>query len=123
MLESVDLVKAGKAPRIKQDGSQATYEGRCTADNARIDWGKPWRQVHNLIRGCNPAPGAWTSLNGQTLQIFESKPLPEIVPPKTTVSERLIAKVALLLTSPTIEPVVPPLPSCSVPAEMTVPPE
>jgi methionyl-tRNA formyltransferase len=76
MLESVDLVKAGKAPRIKQDESQATYEGRCTADNARIDWGKPWRQIHNLIRGCNPAPGAWTTLNGSSLQVFEAKPLP-----------------------------------------------
>jgi len=76
MLESVDLVKVGKAPRIKQDESQATYEGRCGADNARIDWGKPWRQIHNLIRGCNPAPGAWTTLDGKTLQVFESKPLP-----------------------------------------------
>src|ERR1700736_1033897 len=76
MLESVDLVKAGKAPRIKQDESQATYEGRCGADNARIDWGKPWRQIHNLIRGCNPAPGAWTELEGARLQIFESRPLP-----------------------------------------------
>ena len=76
MLESVDLVKAGKAPRIKQDDSLATYEGRCSGDNARIDWGKPWRQIHNLIRGCNPAPGAWTTLDGKTLQIFESKPLP-----------------------------------------------
>jgi methionyl-tRNA formyltransferase len=76
MLESVDLVKAGKAPRIKQDESQATYEGRCAADNARIDWGKPWRQIHNLIRGCNPAPGAWTTLDGKTLQVFEAKPLP-----------------------------------------------
>ena len=76
MLESVDLVKAGKAPRIKQDESQATYEGRCVADNARIDWGKPWRQIHNLIRGCNPAPGAWTTLDGNTLQVFEAKPLP-----------------------------------------------
>jgi methionyl-tRNA formyltransferase len=75
MLESVDLVKAGKAPRIKQDESQASYEGRCTADNARIDWGKPWRQIHNLIRGCSPAPGAWTMLDGKVLQIFESKPL------------------------------------------------
>ncbi len=75
-LESVDLVKAGKAPRIKQDESQATYEGRCVADNARIDWGKPWRQIHNLIRGCNPAPGAWTTLDGNTLQVFEAKPLP-----------------------------------------------
>jgi methionyl-tRNA formyltransferase len=76
MLESVDLVKAGKAPRIKQDESQATYEGRCGADNARIDWGKPWRQIHNLIRGCNPAPGAGTTLDGKTLQVFEAKPLP-----------------------------------------------
>jgi methionyl-tRNA formyltransferase len=76
MLESVDLVKAGKAPRIKQDERMATYEGRCTGDNARIDWGKPWRQIHNLIRGCNPAPGAWTTLDGKNLQIFESKTLP-----------------------------------------------
>jgi methionyl-tRNA formyltransferase len=76
MLEAVDLVKAGKAPRIKQDHSVATYEGRCGADNARVDWGKPWRQIHNLIRGCNPAPGAWTTLDGKTLQLFEAKPLP-----------------------------------------------
>jgi methionyl-tRNA formyltransferase len=76
MLESVDLVKAGKAPRIKQDEAQATYEGRCGADNARIDWGKPWRQIDRLIRGCNPAPGAWTTLDGKTLKIFDAKPLP-----------------------------------------------
>jgi methionyl-tRNA formyltransferase len=76
MLEAVDLVKAGKAPRLKQDEALATYEGRCGAENARIDWGKPWRQIHNLIRGCNPAPGAWTKLADLTLQIFEAKPLP-----------------------------------------------
>ena len=76
MLEAVDLVKAGKAPRIKQDDRLATYEGRCTADNARIDWGKPWRQIHNLIRGCSPAPGAWTTHDGHPLQVFEAQPLP-----------------------------------------------
>ena len=54
MLESVDLVKAGKAPRIKQDESKATYEGRCGPGNAKIDWGKPWEQIDRLIRGCNP---------------------------------------------------------------------
>ena len=76
MLESVDLVKAGKAPRIKQDESKATYEGRCGPDNARIDWGKPWEQIDRLIRGCNPAPGAWTTLDGKQLKIFDAKPLP-----------------------------------------------
>jgi methionyl-tRNA formyltransferase len=76
MLESVDLVKAGKAPRLKQDEAHATYEGRCTPETARIDWGKSWRQIDPLIRGCNPAPGAWTTLDGKTLQIFDIEPLP-----------------------------------------------
>src|SRR5579859_941176 len=80
MLESVDLVKAGKAPRIKQNEAEATYEGRCGPDNAKIDWGKPWRQIHNLIRGCNPAPGAYTTLNGAKLQIFEARALPATSP-------------------------------------------
>jgi methionyl-tRNA formyltransferase len=76
MLESVDLVKAGKAPRIKQDASKATYEGRCGPGNAKIDWGKSWRQIDPLVRGCNPAPGAWTTFDGQTLKVFDAKPLP-----------------------------------------------
>src|SRR5471030_1715025 len=76
MLEGIDLVKAGKAPRIKQDESKATYEGRCGAGNAKIDWGKPWEQIDRLIRGCNPAPGAWATLDGKTLKIFDAKPLP-----------------------------------------------
>ena len=76
MLESVDLVKAGKAPRIKQDESKATYEGRCGPGNGKIDWGKSWRQIDPLIRGCNPAPGAWTTLDGKTIKIFDAKPLP-----------------------------------------------
>src|SRR4030081_759248 len=49
MMESVDLVKASKAPRIKQDESKATYEGRCGADHAPLDWGKSWRQIDPLI--------------------------------------------------------------------------
>ena len=76
MLESVDLVKAGKAPRIKQDESKATYEGLCRAENAHIDWGKPWEQIDRLIRGCNPAPGAWATINGAKLKIFDATPLP-----------------------------------------------
>jgi methionyl-tRNA formyltransferase len=76
MLESVDLVKAGKAPRIKQDDLKATYEGRCGPGNAKIDWGKSWRQIDPLIRGCNPAPGAWCTLDGAILKIFDATPLP-----------------------------------------------
>ncbi len=76
LCEAVDLVKEGKAPRIPQDESLATYEGPCERENARIDWGKPWCQVHDLIRGCDPAPGAWTTWQGQVVQVFGSQPLP-----------------------------------------------
>ena len=76
MMEAVDLVKAGKAPRTKQDEALATYEGRCGPDNAHIDWGRPWQQIDRLIRGCNPAPGAWSTLADKTVKIFDAKPTP-----------------------------------------------
>jgi methionyl-tRNA formyltransferase len=80
MLESVDLVKAGKAPRIKQDEAKATYEGRFFADNTRIDWGKPWIQIDRLIRAASPVPGAWTTLDGKTVKVFEAKAIPAVNP-------------------------------------------
>jgi methionyl-tRNA formyltransferase len=76
MLETVDPVKAGKAPRIEQDDSKATYEGRCGPDNAKIHWGKPREQIDRVIRGCNPASGVWATLDCKQLKIFDAKPLP-----------------------------------------------
>ena len=61
MVEAADLVVAGKHREIVQDESLASYEGWCRSGEARIDWAKPVDQVYNLIRGCNPAPGAWTT--------------------------------------------------------------
>jgi methionyl-tRNA formyltransferase len=72
MLESVDLVKAGTAPKIVQDESEATYEGWCTADDVGIDWSQPAATVHNLIRGADPQPGAWTTHEGKRLQVYDS---------------------------------------------------
>src|SRR5476651_2068496 len=73
MLEAADLVVAGKHKEIVQDESQASYEGWCRTAEARIDWAKPIDQVYNLIRGCNPAPGAWTTHNGKKLLIFDAR--------------------------------------------------
>jgi methionyl-tRNA formyltransferase len=56
-----------------QDESQASYEGWCRAGEVRIDWAKPIDQVYNLIRGSNPAPGAWTTVGGKKLQIFDAR--------------------------------------------------
>ena len=73
MLEAADLVVAGGHRESVQDESQATYEGWCRAAEAKIDWAKPIDHVYNLIRGCNPAPGAWTTLNGKKVQIFDAR--------------------------------------------------
>ena len=73
MLEAADLVVKGKHQETVQDESQASYEGWCRAGEARIDWAKPIDHVYNLIRGCNPAPGAWTTFNGKKLQVFDAR--------------------------------------------------
>jgi methionyl-tRNA formyltransferase len=73
MLEAADLVFAGKHTETTQDESQASYEGWCKSPEARIDWVRPIDQIYNLIRGCNPAPGAWTTLDGRRLQIFDAR--------------------------------------------------
>ena len=77
MLESVDLVREGRAPKIPQDHSKATYEGWCRGDPVRINWHLPTRTTWNLIRGCNPAPGAWTTWEGGKVAVFDSERIPE----------------------------------------------
>lgn len=73
MLEAADLVAAGKQIERVQDESKATYEGWCRDAEARVNWANPVDFVYNVIRGCNPAPGAWTTLNGQRIQIFDAR--------------------------------------------------
>ena len=73
LVEAIQLVKKGKAPRIPQDNSQATYEPLCREQHGIIDWTKPAQEVYNLIRGTNPQPGASTTWRGQKLKIFDSK--------------------------------------------------
>ena len=71
IMESIDLIYRGEAPRMPQDESQATYERPCREKDAVIDWAQPIVKVYDLIRGTNPQPGATTLLRGQKLKIFE----------------------------------------------------
>jgi len=73
MLEAADLVMAGKATETAQDESQATYEGWVREAEAKLSWANHVDIVYNTIRGCNPAPGAWTTLNGERVQIFDCR--------------------------------------------------
>lgn len=85
--EAVHLVEAGEAPRIRQDESQATYEPPCEDEHAGIDWSAPARDVYNLIRGCNPRPGAHTRLNGLMLRLFEVELLDDVAGEAGVVAE------------------------------------
>jgi len=69
--EAVDLIKRGNPPRISQDESKASYDPPCRDEHAKIDWSKPAVQVHNLIRGCDPQPGAHATYDGKQLRIFD----------------------------------------------------
>jgi methionyl-tRNA formyltransferase len=73
MIEAADLVIGGKHREIVQDETMASYEGWCRAAEAKVNWATHVDFVYNLIRGCNPAPGAWTTLNGKKLQIFDAR--------------------------------------------------
>ena len=76
MLEAADLVVAGNHTETVQDESKATYEGWFRANESKINWHNHVDVVHNLIRGCDPAPGAWTMLGGKKVQLFGSRKHP-----------------------------------------------
>ena len=76
LTQAADLVLAGKAKETAQDESQASYEGWCRAPEAQINWHYHLDFVYNLVRGCNPAPGAWTTVAGKKLQIFDARKHP-----------------------------------------------
>ncbi|MDA0996866.1 MAG: methionyl-tRNA formyltransferase [Proteobacteria bacterium] len=72
-LEVLDMYRGNKLVRIGQDETKATYESWCRKKESQIDWSKPVADVYNLIRGTNPQPGAWTTIGGEELQIFDAR--------------------------------------------------
>ena len=72
VLEAADLVVSGAAATV-QDESQASYEGWCRSGEARINWHSHVDLIHDLIRGCDPAPAAWTLFKGKKLQLFGAR--------------------------------------------------
>lgn len=78
MLESVALVEQGNAPKTPQDESAATYEPVCKAEHVHVDWQSPCRDVYRVIRGGDPQPGAWSTLDGHTVKLYDAELLPEV---------------------------------------------
>ena len=73
LLEAADAVVAGTHQESAQDESQASYEGWFLAAESQIHWNNHIDVVHDLIRACNPAPGAWTLAEGKKVFIFDCR--------------------------------------------------
>ena len=71
--EAVDLIKAGNPPRLPQDESRANYDPLCRDEHARIDWSRPAQEVYNLIRGCDPQPGAHAIWQGKMVRFYDCR--------------------------------------------------
>ena len=76
LLEAADLVASGKAEERAQDEGDASYEGWVRERESHVDWASHVDTVFNLIRGCDPAPGAWTTLGERRLHLFDARKRP-----------------------------------------------
>ncbi|MBX3026257.1 methionyl-tRNA formyltransferase [bacterium] len=73
VVDAVGLIAGGAPPRLPQDESQATYDPLCRDEHAAIDWHRPVADVYNLIRGCDPQPGAFVRCNGEPLRCHDAR--------------------------------------------------
>jgi len=122
MVEAVDLIKAGHAPAIVQDESRATYEPPCRDEHAKIDFAKPAREVFNLIRGCDPQPGAFANVGEEHVRLYEagySASKPDAAPGTIVAIDADGMKIALAGATLTIKRArVDPNPKKVAPAEL-----
>ena len=72
-----------------QPANGVTYAEKISKNETRIDWGKPWKQVHDHIRGLSPFPGAWFELDGVRVKVLRSIRGESAGPPGTLLDNRL----------------------------------
>ncbi len=71
ILESIELIKNNNAPKIIQKEENASYESWCSKQ--QINWDEEPKKIYNLIRGCDPQPGAWTNINSKKVFFYDCK--------------------------------------------------
>jgi len=70
--EALQLIKTGQAPALAQDETKASYEPPCRDEHAAVDFSQGARAIFNLIRGCDPQPGAYAQLDGHRIRLYEA---------------------------------------------------
>jgi methionyl-tRNA formyltransferase len=72
MLRALAAADRGSLTLTPQPDEGVTYAAKISKNETRIDWTKPWKDVHDHIRGLSPFPGAWFELNGARVKVLRS---------------------------------------------------
>ena len=79
LIKTIKEIEKGSIKRVKQQDEEATYAPMLTKEISRIDWTKNARDIHNLVRGLNPWPKAFTMLDGKVLKIHKTNVLQNVI--------------------------------------------
>ncbi|MBB1255065.1 methionyl-tRNA formyltransferase [Streptomyces alkaliterrae] len=75
---TMDGIEDGSLKAVPQDERGVSYAPKITVADARVDWTTPALRVDRVVRGCSPAPGAWTVFRGERLKLVQAKPDPAV---------------------------------------------
>lgn len=73
LLQTLETIEAGEAVGLPQDDSQATYAPKLGRDEARVDWNLDAGAIGRWLRGCDPAPAAWSMLDDVRVRLFNPR--------------------------------------------------
>ena len=76
LIEALSLISAGLVRPQPQDDSRATFAPKIGRDMARLVWQRDAATLVRQVRAFDPAPGAWTTLNGNVLKLFGAREAP-----------------------------------------------
>jgi methionyl-tRNA formyltransferase len=75
---TMDGIEDGTLKAVPQPADGISLAPKVTVEDAHVDWGTPALRVDRVVRGCTPAPGAWTTFRGERLKIVQAAPVPDL---------------------------------------------
>jgi len=73
LMETLMALQRGDCPRIPQDASFVTLAPSLPPETGALDWSRPAIELHNLVRGVTPKPGAYAFVQGKRLKIWRTE--------------------------------------------------
>jgi len=72
MVRALGALERGTLQLTPQPEAGVSYAAKIDKGETRIDWARPWKEVHDHCRGLSPFPGAWFELAGQRVRVLRT---------------------------------------------------